>query len=119
MGSRPIIWKLLGCLTLVNVRKINRSQVNLRMALRFLKTPARYVDNPGTHFEPVHFGMPLICAAFPLKSFIDSFRIRVGYPGPRRGLLDREPLIVDQAAQLLSLLVGQEDISLYHDAAML
>ena len=85
------------------------------MALRFLKTPARNVDNPGTHFEPVHFSMPLVCAAFPLKSFIDSFSIRVGYPRPRRGLLNREPLIVDQAAQLLSLLVGQQKVSLYHD----
>lgn len=85
------------------------------MVLRFLKSPTWNVDNPGTHYEPLHFSMPLLCAAFSLKSFVDSFSIWVGYPGPHRGLLDRESLIVDQAAQLLSLLVGQQDVSLYHD----
>ena len=61
--------------------------------------------------------MPLIRAALPLEGFIDSLSVRVGHPGPRRGLLDREALIVDQAAQLLSLLVAEQFVLfLYHYA---
>ena len=79
-----------------------------------MKSLAWNVDDSGTAFDPVNFCMPLDRAALSLESFIDSFGIRVGDSCPGRGLLYRETLIVNKAAQLFSLVVAQQDISLYH-----
>jgi hypothetical protein len=84
------------------------------IGLSFSKSFAWNVNDSGTAFDPVNFCMPLYRAALSLESFIDSFGIRVGYPGYGRGFLNREALIVNKAAQLFSLVVAQQDISLYH-----
>jgi hypothetical protein len=84
------------------------------IGLSFLKSFAWNVDDSGTAFDPVHFCMSLDRSALSLERFIDSFGIRVGYPCYGRGLFDREALIVNKAAQLFSLVVAQQDVSLYH-----
>ena len=84
------------------------------IGLSFSKTLAWNVDDSGTAFDPVQFCMSLDRAALSLESFIDSLSVRVGYPCPDRGLIDCETLIVNKAAQLFSLVVAQQDVSLYH-----
>jgi hypothetical protein len=84
------------------------------IGLSFSKSLAWNVDDSGTAFDPVNFCMPLDRAALSLERFIDSLSVRVGYPCYGRGLLDREALIVNKAAQLFSLVVAQQDVSLYH-----
>ena len=71
------------------------------------------IASPGNIYDSrwqdktVDFGVSLICAAFFLKCLIDSLGIRVWDPGPHRGILDSEALIMDESTEFFSLFVGK------------
>ena len=73
-----------------------------------------YLQGPNIVCRRVYLTILFSCPPLALKRLVHRLSIWVRNPREEGGLLDGEALSVDQSAQLLSLLVLENHVFLYH-----